>query len=85
MSSSDEGNSIDAVISGKDTSPINPLIQPLPWQFELHKRVKLLPWWLLYNIGVVEEAILKNKIIKQATDIGLQDRWTSKLSEACSI
>ena len=79
MSSSDEGNSIDAVISGKDTSPINPLIQPLPWQFELHKRVKLLPWWLLYNIGVVEEAILKNKIIKQATDIGLQDRWTSKL------
>ena len=79
MSSFDEGNSIDAVISGKDTSPINPLIQPLPWQFELHKRVKLLPWWLLYNIGVVEEAILKNKIIKQATDIGLQDRWTSKL------
>src|SRR6476646_7718402 len=79
MSSSDEGNSIDAVISGKDTSPINPLMQPLPWQFELHKRVKLLPWWLLYNLGVVEEAILKNKIIKQATDIGLQDRWTSKL------
>jgi hypothetical protein len=28
---------------------------------------------------VVEEAILKNKIIKQATDIGLQDKWTSKL------
>src|ERR1041385_3947760 len=79
MSSSEEGNSIDADVSGKDTSPINPLIQPLPWQFELHKRVKLLPWWLLYNIGVAEEAILKNKIIKQATDIGLQDRWTSKL------
>jgi hypothetical protein len=81
-SSSSEGadSSIDETITGKNASPIiNPLIQPLPWYYEFYKRVKLLPWWLLYNAGLVEEAILKNKIIKQAIEVGLQDKWTSRL------
>ncbi|MGB8025819.1 MAG: hypothetical protein WCF06_16055, partial [Nitrososphaeraceae archaeon] len=38
----------------------NPLAQPLSRQNELYRRLKLFPWWLRYNIGVAEEAVLKD-------------------------
>ncbi len=48
----------------KDFYPVNPLAQPLPWWSKLYK----LPWSLRYNIGITEEAILKDKIIRLAID-----------------
>jgi hypothetical protein len=69
----------EIIVSAKKAPSINPLIQSRPWHYHFYKRVKLFPWWFLYNVGAVKEAVLKNRIIKQATDIGLQDRWTAKL------
>ena len=63
----------------KDFYPVNPLAQPLPWWSKLYKRIELLPWSLRYNIGVTEEAILKDKIIRLATSIRFQDKWTSNV------
>jgi hypothetical protein len=57
----------------------NPLIQPLKWHYELYRRVRLLPWWIKYNFGVAEAAVLKKRILKLASDIGFQDRWTAAL------
>ena len=57
----------------------NPLAQPLSWQNGLYKRLKLFPWWLRYNIGVAEEAVLKDKIIHLGTSVGLQDKWINKI------
>ena len=57
----------------------NPLAQPLSWQNGLYKRLKLFPWWLRYNIGVAEEAVLKDKIIHLGTSVGLQDKWTNRI------
>lgn len=56
---------------------VNPLAEPLPWWYQSYKRLTLLPWWLRYNVGVAREATLKDKIIKLATDMGLQDKWVS--------
>jgi ribosomal protein S18 acetylase RimI-like enzyme len=53
----------------------NPLVQPVSWRYGFYKRLKLLPWWLRYNIGINEEALLKDKIIKLGTSLGLQDKW----------
>ena len=63
----------------KDFYPVNPLAQPLPWWSKLYKRIELLPWSLRYNIGATEEAILKDKIIRLATSIRFQDKWTSNV------
>jgi len=57
----------------------NPLAQPLSWQNGLYKRLKLFPWWLRYNIGVAEEAVLKDKIIDLGTSVGLQDKWINRI------
>lgn len=57
----------------------NPLAQPLSWQNGLYKRLKLFPWWLRYNIGVAEEAVLKDKIIHLGTSVGLQDKWINRI------
>ena len=40
---------------------INPLAEPLPRRYQLYKRFKLFPWWLRYNIGLCDEAVLKDK------------------------
>jgi hypothetical protein len=57
----------------------NPLAQPLSWQNGLYKRLKLFPWWLRYNIGVAEEAVLKDKIIHLGKSVGLQDKWINRI------
>jgi hypothetical protein len=61
--------------SRNDLSSINPLAEPLPAWYEFYKRMKLFPWWLRYNIGIAKEAILKDKIIRLGTIMGLQDKW----------
>ncbi len=58
---------------------INPLALPNPWWYELYQRIKLTPWWLSYNFGIVKEAVLKDKIIKLATDLGLQENWVKRV------
>ena len=63
----------------------NPLIKPLKWYSELYRRIRLLPWWVKYNIGVAEAAVLKKRIIRLASEIGFQDRWTAALDKTCSI
>jgi hypothetical protein len=57
----------------------NPLAQPVSWQNALYKRLKLFPWWLRYNIGIAEEAVLKDKIINLGTTIGFQDKWINRI------
>jgi hypothetical protein len=43
----------------------NPLAEdPIPRWYEFYKRVKLLPWWIRYNVGIARESILKDKIIE---------------------
>jgi len=37
----------------------NPLIKPLKWHSELYRRIRLLPWWVKYNIGVAEAAVAR--------------------------
>jgi hypothetical protein len=57
----------------------NPLTDSFPWWFEFYNRIKLFTWWLKYNLGVAQQAALKDKIIELATSMGLQDRWTDRI------
>lgn len=57
----------------------NPLAQPIAWRYGFQNRLKLFPWWLRYNMGIAEEALLKDKIIRLGTDIGLQNKWISRI------
>jgi hypothetical protein len=52
---------------------------PYPWWYELYKRLKLFRWWLRYNVGVVKEAVLKDRIIELTSELGLQDRWVRRI------
>jgi hypothetical protein len=70
----DNGHLNDAVVV-----VTNPLSQPIPWQHTLYKRLKLFPWWLRYNVGIAEEAVLKDKIIHLGTSMGLQDKWINSI------
>ena len=48
------------------SSALNPLVEkPLPAWYKLYKRLKLFPWWIRYNIGLAQEAVLKDKIIQK--------------------
>jgi hypothetical protein len=60
------------------TPTINPLAESPTW-YEFHKRLKLFPWWLSYNIGEAKEAILKDKIIQLGSSMGLQDKWLKSI------
>jgi hypothetical protein len=60
------------------TSTINPLAESPTW-YEFHKRLKLFPWWLNYNIGRAREAILKDKIVQLGASMGLQDKWLNSI------
>jgi hypothetical protein len=60
-------------------SAINPLAEPLPAWYEFYKRVKLFPWWLKYNVGLGQEAVLKDKIIQLGSKMGLQDKWLYRI------
>ncbi len=61
--------------NGTDPVPVNPLAETIPWHRQLYNRIRLIPWWLSYHRGVVNEAILRNKIIELGTAMGLEDRW----------
>ncbi len=63
----------------KHTPPVNPLANPLPWWYELYKRMKLVPWWLGYNIGIAEQAVLKDKIVQLGTNMGLRHKWLERI------
>ena len=58
---------------------INPLALPNPWWYELYQRIKLTRWWLSYNFGVAKEAVLKDRIIKLATELDLQENWVRRV------
>lgn len=57
----------------------NALASSYSFWFQLYERLKLFPWWIEYNLGIAKEAILRDKIIELATDLGLQDRWVRKV------
>ena len=57
----------------------NPLAKPYPWWLELYQRLKLFPWWIKYNIGLTEESELKDKIIRLATEMNLEKKWTKNM------
>jgi len=63
----------------KRSANINPLALPYPWWYELYKRIKLVPWWVRYNFGIAKEAVLKDKIVELASDMGLQDKWVKRI------
>jgi hypothetical protein len=58
---------------------INPLAEPLPRWYQLYKRFKLFPWWIRYNIGLCDEAVLKDKIINLGSSMGFQDKWLKRI------
>ena len=57
----------------------NPLAEPLSFWYQFYKRLKLFPWWIRYNIGVANEAVIKDKIIELGTEMGLQDKWLDRI------
>jgi hypothetical protein len=61
------------------TSFSNPLAEPLSFWYQSYKRLKLFPWWIRYNIGIANEAVIKDKIIKLGTEMGLQDKWLDRI------
>ena len=63
----------------EDLNQFNPLVEPLPWWYEFYKRIRLLPWWFRYNIGIAEQADLRDKIIKLSSSMRLDDKVVSKI------
>ena len=58
----------------------NPLAEEaIPRWYEFYKRVKLLPWWIRYNVGIARESILKDKIIELCENIGLNKTHARRL------
>jgi hypothetical protein len=57
----------------------NPLATPNPWWHSIYKRFELFPWWLKYNLGITQESILRDNLIKLASEMGLPNKWTSKI------
>jgi hypothetical protein len=72
-------NTLSSIDSDESIFITNPLVQRLRWHHELYRRIKLVPWWIKYNVGVAEAAVLKRNILKLASDIGFQDKWTAAL------
>jgi hypothetical protein len=58
---------------------IGPMIGLFSKWTEFLQRIRLLPWWLSYNIGFAEEAVLKNKIVRLGSTMGLQDKWLQRV------
>lgn len=56
----------------------NPLLESLPWWQEFYKRIRLVPWWLRYNIGVADQADLRDKIIQLSSNMGLDTSLVRK-------
>lgn len=65
--------------NNKVNSIHNPLTTPFPWWYSVYKRFELFPWWLKYNLGFTQESILRDNVIKLASEMGLPDKWTTKI------
>ena len=74
-----DDNDINNQNPKEDLNQINPLVEPLPWWYQFYKRIKLVPWWLRYNIGIAKQADLRDKIIKLSTSMGLDDKIVNKI------
>ena len=50
----------------EELEQFNPLVEPLSWWYGFYRRIRLVPWWLRYNIGMAEgqnnQIIYKNGI-----------------------
>jgi hypothetical protein len=57
----------------------NPLAESLSFWYQFYKRLKLFPWWIRYNLGIANEAVIKDKIIELGTEMGLQDKWLDRI------
>ncbi|MFN4336055.1 MAG: hypothetical protein ACK4FV_00525 [Candidatus Nitrosocaldus sp.] len=57
----------------------NPLTLPYPWWYEIYERVKLAPWWFSYKLGLSKQALLQDKIVELAVDMGLQHLWVKSV------
>ena len=66
-------------LKGTNSSWTNPLALPPAKWYEFYKRIRLFPWWITYNAGIAEEAILRKKIIKQGCTMGLQVKWMQRI------
>jgi hypothetical protein len=64
---------------GTKSAPINPLANAIPWHQQLYNRIRLIPWWLSYHLGVASEAVLRDRIIEVGSSLGLKDRWLKKI------
>ncbi|MGB8173270.1 MAG: hypothetical protein WCF01_11630 [Nitrososphaeraceae archaeon] len=52
-------------LKGTNSSWTNPLaLAPAKW-YEFYKRIRLFPWWITYNAGIAEEAILRKKLLNK--------------------
>src|SRR3990172_2694710 len=78
-SSADDKFSHNETETDERSANINPLALPNPWWYELYQRIKLTRWWLSYNFGVAKEAVLKDRIIKLATELDLQENWVRRV------
>ena len=63
----------------EELEQFNPLVEPLSWRYSFYRRIRLVPWWLRYNIGMAEQADLRDKIIKLSTNMGLDDKIVNKI------
>ena len=63
----------------EDLDQFNPLVEPLPWWYGFYKRIKLVPWWLRYNVGIAEQADLRSRIIQLSGNMRLDDKTVSKI------
>jgi hypothetical protein len=61
------------------SATINPLAEPPTAWYKFYKRIKLFPWWIQYNVGIIDEAVIKNKIIQLGTAMELQDKWLQRI------
>lgn len=65
--------------SDQDLSFFNPLAQPISRWYEFHKRIRLFPWWVRYNLGSGREVKLKNRIIELGMEFGIPSPWMNKI------
>jgi hypothetical protein len=73
-------NAVDNEINNQEKlEQFNPLVEPLPGWYRFYRRIRLVPWWLRYNIGMAEQADLRDKIIKLSTNMGLDDKIVKKI------
>ncbi|MCS6767144.1 MAG: hypothetical protein RMJ59_03295 [Candidatus Nitrosocaldus sp.] len=45
----------------------------------MYQRIRLAPWWFSYKIGLSKQALLQDKIIDLAQEVGIQDLWAKSV------